>query len=116
MFSKENQPDRTNKPKGGRPKGSKDKKFLTLQYWYDQLLKDWAKLKPAQRAKLSVQLMQMLTNKLKQLPSDPQDSVFNANEALNQLKVLEAGLANKSASSPIEQRSEVLPQQNPEGL
>jgi hypothetical protein len=77
------------KGQGGRPKGSKDKKFLTLQFWFDELCKDWPKLKPAQRAKLSVQLMQMLTNKLKQLPSDPSDSVFNANEALLHLKALE---------------------------
>ena len=83
--------------KGGRPKGSKDKKFLTLQFWFDELCKDWPKLKPSVRAKLSVQLMQMLTNKMKQLPSDPQDSVFNANEALSRLKALEEPKSKNNA-------------------
>ena len=48
----------------GRPKGSKNKAYLTLQHWYDELRQDWPKLRPAQRAKLSVQIMQMLINKL----------------------------------------------------
>jgi hypothetical protein len=116
MFSKENQPDRTNKPKGGRPKGSKDKKFLTLQFWYDRLETDWKKLKPAQRAKLSVQLMQMLTNKLKELPGSPQDSLLNANEALSRLKLLEQGVVKKSEASQTKHSDASLPQQNPKGL
>jgi hypothetical protein len=78
-----------NKAGKGRPKGSKDKSFTTLKFWFDRLESDWAKLKPTVRAKLCVQLMQMLTNKMKSLPSDPQDSVFNANEALSRLKALE---------------------------
>lgn len=97
----------------GRPKGSKDKKFMTLQYWYDELLKDWNKLKPAQRAKLSVQLMQMLTNKLKQLPVDPQDSVFNANEALNQLKELEQGLDKNKLGNETKQLDDITELSSP---
>ena len=75
----------------GRPKGSKDKSYLKLQHWYNELAKDWDKLRPAQRAKLSVQIMQMLINKLKQLPSDPVDSVSNAQEAQNLLREIEGG-------------------------
>jgi len=73
----------------GRPKGSKDKSYLTLQFWHDELMKDWPKLRPAQRAKLSAQLMQMLTNKMKALPTNPIDSVRNVEESMNILKSLE---------------------------
>lgn len=100
----------------GRPKGSKDRKFLTLQYWFDELCKDWKKLKPAQRAKLSVQLMQMLTNKLKALPGDPQDSVINANEALSRLKAIEQGLDIKALGKQQDDSNAVLPLNKPEGL
>lgn len=76
----------------GRPKGSKDRSYLTLQFWYDELRKDWPRLKPAQRAKLSAQLMQMLVNKMKHLPSSPDDSVMNAAENQAFLDSLEAKL------------------------
>ena len=75
----------------GRPKGSKDKSYLTLQYWQDELMKDWPKLKPAQRAKLSAQIMQMLTNKMKALPSNPADSVRNVEESIKLLDAIEKG-------------------------
>lgn len=65
----------------GRPKGSKNKAYLTLDYWYAELMKDWDALKPGQRAKLSKEIMQMLTNKIKNLPGSPEQSVVNAKEA-----------------------------------
>lgn len=89
---------------------------MTLKFWYDRLETDWKKLKPAQRAKLSVQLMQMITNKIKQLPSDPQESLMNANDALTQLKQLEQGLNKKDEAKQTKDCSEVLLQQKPEGL
>lgn len=83
-------------PGPGRPKGSKSKSFLTLTYWFNELEKDWPKLKPAQRAKLSAQLMQMLVNKLKQLPSSPEDSLTNANESMQVLEELEVKIRDLS--------------------
>lgn len=97
----------------GRPKGSKDKKFLTLQFWFDELCKDWPKLKPAQRAKLSVQLMQMLTNKLKELPGSQADSLFNANEALSRLKLLEQGFDKNKQANETKQLDGVIQPQPP---
>lgn len=83
----------------GRPKGSKDKSYLTLQYWYDELRADWDKLRPAQRAKLSVQLMQMLVNKMKSMPNSPEQSVVNAKEAQAMLEQLESRGNKKSESN-----------------
>lgn len=93
----------------GRPKGSKDKSYLTLQYWYEELMKDWPKLKPAQRAKLTTQLMQMLTNKLKQLPQSPEDSVLNATAAQEMLSVLEGKGIQTNESSKVIPHNPTLP-------
>ncbi len=79
------------KSSSGRPKGTKDKSYLTLQFWHDELMKDWPKLKPAQRAKLSIQMEQMLVNKMKALPVSPEDSVRNVEESLKALKAIEGG-------------------------
>lgn len=93
------------KPGPGRPKGSKDKSYLTLQFWYDELMKDWGSLSPAQRAKLSKELMQMLVNKMKSMPGSPEESVSNIKEAQALLEQLEGGkgktkLQGVSESSP----------------
>lgn len=74
------------KPGPGRPKGSKDKRWASVSFWFEELKKDWTKLKPAQRAKLSIELMKMITAKSKVIPSDPEDSVFNAEEAMKTLE------------------------------
>ena len=89
----------------GRPKGSKNKSYLTLQYWYDELMKDWPKLRPAQRAKLSKELMQMLTNKMKNIPGSPEQSVLNADKAQEMLNEL-SGI--KPEIRPLSEYNEVV--------
>lgn len=86
----------------GRPKGSKDKSYLTLQYWYNELMKDWPKLRPAQRAKLSKELMQMLTNKMKSMPGTQEQSVLNAKEAQEMLEALEGKKRMDEAQSFVD--------------
>ncbi len=90
----------------GRKKGSKDKSYLTLQYWYDELMKDWDKIRPAQRAKLSMQLMQMLVNKLKTIPNSPEESVANAQAAQDMLSVLEG---RKNEQDGVISHNPILP-------
>lgn len=81
--------EKGNVPKSpGRPKGSKTKAYLTLEYWYNELMKDWGKLRPSQRAKLSKELMQMLTNKMKTMPGTPEQSVLNTEDAAKMLAEL----------------------------
>lgn len=79
----------------GRPKGSVDKKYLSIQFWYDELRKDWTKISAQQRAKLSVQLISLLVGKTRNLPQTQGDSVENATEALELLKQLEQGSKGK---------------------
>ena len=91
----------------GRPKGSKDRSFLTLEHWNEELKKDWPKLKPAQRAKLSAQLMQMLVNKMKALPSDPKDSVRNIDETMKILEEMEKGNQTEVGGSKMQKNEEL---------
>jgi hypothetical protein len=74
------------KGNAGKAKGTKDNRWAKVQFWFDELKKDWPLLTPNQRANLSVELMRMLTNKAKTLPSDPTDSVINASEAMDMLE------------------------------
>ena len=101
-----------NKPKGGRPKGSKDKSYLTLQYWYNELQKDWDKLKPSQRAKLSAQLMQMLTNKMKALPNSQEQSVLNAKDAMALLEEAEGKNKGTTQSNEVNEPINLTPPDN----
>lgn len=79
----------------GKKKGTKDTRWASVNFWFSELKKDWIKLTPNQRANLSVELMRMLTNKAKVLPINPEDSVFNAEEAMNELKRIEAKTSSK---------------------
>jgi Family of unknown function (DUF5681) len=74
----------------GRPKGAKDHRWASVSFWFEELKKDWIKLTPNQRANLSIEMMKMITHKSKSIPADPYDSNFNAVEAMEQLKQIEA--------------------------
>lgn len=74
----------------GKPKGTKDHSWAKISFWFEELKKDWSKLTPNQRSHYSIELMKMLTSKMKALPIDPNDSVFNAAEAMDTLKQIES--------------------------
>lgn len=77
--------------KGGRPKGSTDRKWATLQYWYERLEKtlDHEKMTVAQRATIEMQMIVVILGR-KPLPPDiPEDSKQNALAAQAYLKSLE---------------------------
>jgi hypothetical protein len=101
------------KPGPGRPKGSKEKKYLNLKFWFDLLETELAKkititrrtkdglfvdswvttaVDPNTRAQLFLNAMKMLTAKMKQLPTTPGDSVENAEEAMKELNAIETSL------------------------
>ena len=94
----------------GRPKGSKNQIYLTLQYWYKELMKDWSKLRPAQRAKFSVQLMQMLTNKMKTMPGTPEQSVLNAKDAQELLNDLSGDRKIEATETSVDPSTPHSPQ------
>lgn len=90
----------------GKPKGSKDHSWATISYWFEKLKAEWSHLTPNQRASYAVDLMKLLTNKAKVLPSDPSDSVLNADQAMSELKAIEA---SQSSLSPTKPQSNVKP-------
>jgi len=85
------------KPGPGRPKGSKDHRWASIGYWFEEIKKDWDKLTPNQRSSYSIELIKLLVHKAKALPVDPQDSAFNAEEAMSELKRIESKTYIKSS-------------------
>lgn len=84
-------PGQSGNPKG-RMKGVPSKLQFSLTYWFDLLLQEYAKLKPAQRAKIAQECWKVLINKARTLPQDPDDSKFNAEEAMKKLDEVESSL------------------------
>ena len=84
-------PGESGNPKG-RMKGVPSNLQFSLTYWFDLLLQEYAKLKPLQRVKIAQECWKVLINKAKSLPTDPEDSRFNAEEYMKQLDELEASL------------------------
>ncbi len=76
---------------GGRPAGSKDKKWATLQYWYERLEKSLEdpKMTVAQRAQIEMQMITVILGRKPLPPDSPEDSVENALAAQAYLKKLE---------------------------
>lgn len=76
-------------PKGRKP-GSKDHKWATLQYWFDQLNKDLQdpKLHVSDRVKAQLKLIELILAK-KSLPQDVDSSVKSVNDTLKMLKDIE---------------------------
>lgn len=75
----------------GRPKGAKTRNWLNIDYWYNHLMAEFPLLKPAQRAKISLEVLKVLVNKSPSLPVDPSESVKNTEAAFNLIRALENG-------------------------
>jgi hypothetical protein len=82
----------------GRPKGSKPRTWANIDYWYRKLEAEFHSLTPLDRAKISLEVMKCLMNKLPVLPKSAADSVANASETLDLIKSLES----KDKSLPVE--------------
>lgn len=82
----------------GRKKGSKDRKWQSLQAMWDMLMKEWNYLTPQQRAHYSFETVKMhFERSIAQLPKDASDSLTNANRLLEEIKALE--IKDKSSRS-----------------
>jgi hypothetical protein len=82
---------------GGRPRGSKDKKWSNLDYWFMLVKHEWPKLDAATRAKIAIDAWKALLAR-KQISLTPEESVANVDVAMKMLKVLED--AANSAGHP----------------
>lgn len=94
----------------GRPVGSKDRKYLNLQYWFDRLeaeldakihvkefyangtfYKEYDRpaVDPNTRARLFMEGMKLLVSKMANLPKDSEESTSNAKALMEEIKALE---------------------------
>ncbi len=74
----------------GRPKGAKDKKYLKLEYWFDQFEANLGQISASLRARLAMEMMKTLITRTKDLPETQEQAKSNAEETFKLLKELEA--------------------------
>lgn len=75
----------------GKPKGTKDKKWQSIQAMWDMFVKDFSKLTPAQRAHYSFEMVKLhFERAIAQIPKEASESLSNANNLLMELKALES--------------------------
>ena len=79
----------------GRPKGAKDKKWFKVTTWIYEIEKVWPELTANQKAHYSLELTKALLSKLKQLPTDSNESVLNATEAIEVLKQFDKSIKSE---------------------
>ena len=75
----------------GRPVGAKDKKWATLQFWFERIiesLKDES-LKPAERLNAELRIAELILARKKLPAEDPDESKRNADETFQNLKKLQ---------------------------
>ena len=75
-------------PGPGRPKGSKDKKWANLEYWYELVINEWSDIKPTDRAWIAMAAFKALLGR-SQAVLTPDESVHNVEKAMATLKLLE---------------------------
>jgi len=67
-------------------KRGKEHSWSRISFWIERINKNWDKLTPNQQTHYSVELVKLLVNKTKHLPSSPVQSNLNATEAMEILK------------------------------
>ena len=86
---------------GGRPKGSKEKKWATLEYWFDMIEGDWLKLEPEKRIALVSEFVKLLIPRRTLPPQTPGDSVENAEIIMKEIEREEGPLGPKPGSGQV---------------
>jgi hypothetical protein len=74
----------------GRPRVIPDRRFqFSMSYWYGLIAADYHSLPRYQRARIAVECWKALLARMKSIPSDPNESKMNAEEAMRMLGKLE---------------------------
>lgn len=97
----------------GRPKEKLNKRNqFSLTYWFRLIEKDFKKMRPAQRCRIALECWKVLINKANSIPSDPEESKLNADEAMGILKDVENN--GKTSTTTVESDKEpVMVRPNP---
>jgi hypothetical protein len=73
----------------GRPKGSKDRKWASIEHWYAMIEQNMDKLTPREKVSLGKWGCEILIGKMKEIAS-PNESKQNAEQAMAILKEMES--------------------------
>jgi hypothetical protein len=92
------QPGHSGNP-AGRPPGSKDKKWASLDYWFSLVENEWSEIKPETRVRVAIEAWKALIAR-KQFSLTPEESVANTEATMKMLKMLqEVGRGNNAGIS-----------------
>lgn len=83
------QPGQSGNP-DGRPVGSKNKNYLSLNHWFEIINDASSGMEPKEKLEIAFRALGMLLPKVQALPASPSDSVSNAAATLNMVKELES--------------------------
>jgi hypothetical protein len=72
----------------GRPKGSLDRKWASLDYWFELVENEWADIKPETRVKVAIEAWKALIAR-KQFSLTPEESVSNTEATMKMLRMLQ---------------------------
>jgi hypothetical protein len=86
-------------PGAGRPKGAKDKKWATLEYWFGLIEDDWERLEPEKRVELVSKFVGMVLPRRTLPPETPAESKMNADKLWEEIKREEGTLGTQPGSN-----------------
>lgn len=82
----------------GRPKGSINRKWADISYWFDIIEANISSVTPAQKIEIAKWAMSILIEKKKDI-EDPADSKANAEAAMSVLREMEAKAGKPNPAS-----------------
>jgi hypothetical protein len=74
---------------GGKPKGTKNKAYLSLKFWFEMIAENSQKFTAERKVEIAFQAANMLLPKIQSLPAEPGDSLENARRTQDLLNALE---------------------------
>lgn len=84
----------------GKPKGTVDKKWQSIQAIWNMFIAEYPKLKPNEKSRYMLEIFKLhFERAIAQLPKETNDSVMSAQKMLDVLKDLEAKNGNGSRSN-----------------
>jgi hypothetical protein len=91
----------------GRPVGSKNKSYTSLNVWFELIHSTLEELPPEKKLEYGFKAAELLLAKVQTLPGTPGDSRSNADNALAELKAAEEyGIKRDDGSPPSQSGSD----------
>lgn len=85
----------------GKPKGAKDKRWATLDYWMEKIENEWEKLSPKDRAHISVEIWKAIVARRPLPPATPEESVKRVEDLMGKALQLEETPKETSQTNAI---------------